>query len=145
MFWRDKEKETIKWSVLVLAVFILAIVCAVASLVFFWIYTSTERENNIENTITTIPEKVVNMLSEREIKDNYIKEINNLKVRIQELSKNKEELMVDAEYIFLSVSVPNELRDLHLKRFLEFKALEEEKVEVNELRIRLKEILNMEL
>jgi len=144
MFW--KKDNSIQWPFVILAIFLLVLVLGGSVVAFFLISGSTSGEQVLDIVTENADyQDVVTIIKEGEIKANYLQEIDKLKSRIKESSKSSEELLADIEYTFLNVSVPNELRDLHLKRFLEFKALEKQGLEEEELVSRLEVILSSEL
>lgn len=144
MFW--KKDNSIQWHFVVLAVFLLFFVLGSAIIAIFLISGSSGNEQVLDIiTESTDSPDIISTITQEEVKNNYFQEINNLKSRIKESSKSSEELLADIEYTFLNVSVPNELRDLHLKRFLEFKALEKQGLEKEELVSRLDVVLSSEL
>ncbi|PJA89972.1 MAG: hypothetical protein CO137_01415 [Candidatus Magasanikbacteria bacterium CG_4_9_14_3_um_filter_32_9] len=144
MFW--KKDNSIQWPFVILAIFLLVLVLC-SSVIAFFLISGSSGSGQILDIITESTNSLdtVSTITGEEIKSNYLQEIANLKSRIKESNKSSEELLADTEYTFLNVSVPNELRDLHLKRFLEFKALEKQGLEKEELVSRLGVVLNSEL
>jgi len=144
MFW--KKDNSIQWPFVILAIFLLVLVLC-SSVIAFFLISDSSGDERVLNIITESTNSLdtVSTITGEEIKSNYLQEIANLKSRIKESSKSSGELLADTEYTFLNISVPNELRDLHLKRFLEFKALEKQDLEKEELVSRLGVVLNSEL
>ena len=144
MFW--KKDNSIQWPFVILAIFLLVLVLC-SSVIAFFLISDSSGDERVLNIITESTNSLdtVSTITGEEIKSNYLQEIANLKSRIKESSKSSGELLADTEYTFLNISVPNELRDLHLKRFLEFKALEKQALEKEELVSRLGVVLNSEL